>query len=143
MTGHRTILTLTFFILGGCFFTCLGKLLNLTLFLSFHLDLLCLHFGSGLEDGSSLHLGDLRVNNTQTATTVTKHGVFLMQSVDTALDLGRADFDLLGKCADLLVVQCADELVQWWVKQANRRRTALKGFENADKVLLLVWQGKR
>ena len=44
-----------------------------------------LHFNGGFEDCSSLHCSDFRINDSQTATTVTEHWVGFMQFTHAAL----------------------------------------------------------
>ena len=52
-----------------------------------NVDAASLHSESGLDDGTGLHFGDLRIGDTQTAAAVTEHGVEFLERVNLSLDL--------------------------------------------------------
>ena len=89
-----------------------------------------------LDDGTSLHLGDFRIGDGQTAATVTHHRVELMQGGNDILDVLDGLALCLGKCLDVFLFG-GNELVERRIQEANGNRHAVHGFVDAFKVSLL------
>ncbi len=92
-----------------------------------------------LDDRAGLHGGDFRIGDAQPAAAVAQHGVELVQGLDLGLDLLDGDAHGLGHflLAGFIVRQ---ELVQRRVQEADGRRAAIQGLEDADEVLALERQ---
>ena len=96
----------------------------------------------GLDDGTGLHLGDLRIGVAQTAAAVTQHGVELGQRLDLGDDLLQGYVHLLGHLLlSLLVV--GHELVQRGIEQADRHGISVHGLEQTLEVAALHGQQLR
>ena len=102
---------------------------------------LLLGLESGLDDGTHLHLGDLRVGDSETAATQAKHGVLLMQFFDASedgaklLEFGRAglgEFQLLD--LDEKIFTLGQELVQRRIEGADGDRETLHRLEESGEV---------
>ena len=91
---------------------------------------------SGLDDGTGLHLGNLRIGNSQTAAAVTHHGVELMQLIDHHLDLFNGLAFGFGEGCNVLFFR-RDKLVQRGIQEADGNRIALHGLIDTLKVFLL------
>ena len=85
-----------------------------------------MNFCCSFEDGLDLHCGNSRVADAETATTVTKHWVLFVKSVNTLGDSGSAHTNLLGEILLLSSIHGADELVKWWVQKTDGRGAAFK-----------------
>ena len=90
----------------------------------------------GLDDRGSLHLGDLREGDVQTAAAVAHHGVELMQRGNDLIQMLDAQAHFCGQICDILRIG-RDELVQGRVEQADGDRAALHGLIDSLKVGLL------
>ena len=93
----------------------------------------------GVDDGGGLHLGDLRIGDSQTAAAVAHHRVELMQRGDDVLELGDADVQLFGDLGDVLFLR-RQELVQRGIQEADGHRTALELAVHGLEVALLIRQ---
>ena len=91
---------------------------------------------SGLDDGGSLHLGDLRVGDIQAAAPVAHHGVELVEAVDGIAQVLLGDAHLLGQGLDIGLIG-GQELVERRIQQADGDRPAHHGLVDLLKVLLL------
>ncbi len=103
------------------------------------IGVLLLHVDGGADDGSGLHLGDLRVGDGQTAATVAHHRVELVQGGDDGLDVGYGLAHILGQQLDVVVLG-RDELVQGGIKEADGDGEAFHGLVDALEVALLHGQ---
>ena len=93
-------------------------------------------FNRGLDDRAGLHIVDFRIGDTQTAATVAKHGIKLVQ-------LFHAPLHLLGTHAHLrsqfvlLYGFVRDKLMQRRVQQSDGHRQTVHDIENRREVFLL------
>ena len=95
-----------------------------------------LHVDGSLNDGLSLHLGDLGIGDSQTAATVAHHGVELMQRGDNGLDVLHSLALSLGQQLDVLFLS-RNELVQRGIQEADVDVAAAEGLIQLLKVALL------
>ena len=91
------------------------------------------------EDSTGLHGRNLRECDTQTASTVTQHGVILSQALNAALDSSHIYPHLLSH--NLLASQIVrHELMERRVEQTDINRTTIHGLQNTLEVGLLIRQ---
>mmetsp|Transcript_14005 Transcript_14005/g.25017 ORF Transcript_14005/g.25017 Transcript_14005/m.25017 type:complete len:307 (-) Transcript_14005:2031-2951(-) len=101
-------------------------------------DASLLNLTSCLEDSTHLHIIDLRVGDTQAASTVTKHGVSLDQRLNPSLHLLKRD--LQGSCKQLglsTVRLVGHKLVKRRVEETDSDRSATHLNENAVEIFSL------
>ena len=98
----------------------------------------------GADDGTGLHVGNLRVEHGQAHTTGTEHRILLVQLLHLGQQatflvgvhrIGRGEFHLLH--LEGLLDEARQELVQRWVEQPHGDRQSLHRREDALEVLLL------
>ena len=100
------------------------------------LGVLGLNVQSGLDDSLGLHHGDLRIGNSQTAATVTHHGVKLVQAGDDGLDVGHGLVHILSQLLNVGLLG-GDELVQGGIQETDGDGVALHGLIHGLEVTLL------
>ena len=104
-----------------------------------HFDLLLGDVCGGFEDRAGLHLGDLRVGDTEAATTMTQHRIRFMEAVYTLHD----GFDFHADAASevhLLLLGVGQEFMKRRIEEADGGREAFQRLENAGEVGALEWQ---
>ena len=87
-------------------------------------------------DSLGLHLGDLRIENVQTAAAGTQHRVELVQAFYLALELVEGYAHLIGQLLDLVIL-VREELMERRVKQTDGYRQAAHRAVNCLKVAAL------
>ena len=93
----------------------------------------------GFKDGASLHLGNLRINEPETAATETEHGIELVKLLHALGDLVDRNAHFFREQV-LRSVVVRQELVEGRVEEPDGGRETVQGFENAHEVALLVGQ---
>ena len=86
--------------------------------------------GGGAEEGTILGLGDFGIDDTQTHTTHTHHGVNLVQGIHTCLQIFVFHAALFG-CLALLGLGLGHEFMQRRIHQAEGQRFAIHNLERA------------
>ncbi len=100
-----------------------------------------LHVDSSLQHGTGLHFSDFRIGNSQTAATVTHHGVGLVESGDLLLHLIHGVAQVLGQLFDFLGhVQMGHELVERRIQITNGHGTTFQSLVHGLEVTLLHGQ---
>ena len=97
---------------------------------------LLFHLDSSLHNSSGLHLGDLRIGNSQTAATVTHHGVELVKLIAFCLNLLRSHTHILSQSLDILGIG-GNELMQRRIQVTNGHGSALQSLVHRLEVALL------
>ena len=73
---------------------------------------------SCVDNSSGLHLSNFRIGNSQTAATMTHHGVELVEASDNILQLVHSDVQFTGDLNDILFLS-GEELVERRIQEAN------------------------
>ena len=98
---------------------------------------LFLHFDGSLHNGSCLHLCDLRISNSQTASTMAHHRVELMKLVAFRLNDFNGNAHILCKISHFLFcLRC--ELMKRRIQITNGHWSALKSLVHTLEIALLV-----
>ncbi len=95
-----------------------------------------LNVDSSLDNSSCLHLSDLRVCYCQTASTVTHHGVELVQASDKSLDVSNR-LALCSSKSSNVSLFCGNEFVQRRIEETDCNRVTLKSLIESLEVSLL------
>jgi len=93
-------------------------------------------FDGSFHNGTDLHVVDLGVRDTETATAVAEHGVGLVEILDALGDGGGVDTELGGEFA-LLLLLIGDELVERRVEEADGAGETLHLGEDTNEVIAL------
>ena len=95
-----------------------------------------LNVDGGADDGSCLHPGDLGICNRKTASSVTHHGVELVEGCDHHLDVLNGPALLLGEFLDIGINR-GDELVERGIQEPDGYGITLESLIESLKVGLL------
>src|SRR5690606_12261156 len=94
------------------------------------------HFSSSFKNCLSLHFGDFRIQDAQTAATATQHRVLFVQSLDAVNYELQRQAEFVGQLTAYSVV-LRQELMQRRIQQTDGHRTALHCLEQAYEILAL------
>ena len=95
-----------------------------------------LHVDSRADNSFGLHLGNLRIGNCQTASTVTHHRVELMERIDDRLDLLNSLALCVSQFLDVLFLS-GNELMKRRIQETDRNRVSFQSFIQLLEVALL------
>ena len=95
-----------------------------------------LHIDGSLDDSSGLHLCNFRIGYSQTAATVTHHGVELVQGSDDCLDGLNGLALCVSQCLDVSLVS-RNEFVERRIQETDGNRVALQRLVQCLEVSLL------
>ena len=96
-----------------------------------------LHIDSGTNHGTGLHLGNLRIGDSQTAAAMTHHGVELMERINHSLDVLHALALGVSQLLHVLILS-GNELMQRRIQETNGNRVAFQSLVKLLKVTLLL-----
>ena len=99
---------------------------------------LFLNLDCSFHDSPCLHLGNLRIGNSQTASAVAHHWVELMKFCTLGFNILNRHSHIISQCLDVIRIG-RNKLMQRRIQVTNGHRSSLQSLVHGLEVALLEW----